>query len=197
MKGKVNVKKLTEIISAVLIVLCIVGIVGFVAYFTNGFTGDFKTFYVNIDGENVMGEKSNVLMNPNEPMKVDVKYALGFTSKDIKGYKVKLAPISDFDFMVDGETYSFAAVEDLEQGFLIEYGEESFSITPKGANMQELLQAIYPEHEVIVDATKIPNEDLFSITVYNKDETASVVLNCTIDVFTVEGVTLNEEEIVF
>ena len=196
MKGKVNVKKLTEIISAVLIVLCIVGIVGFVAYFTNGFTGDFKTFYVNIDGENVMGEKSNVLMNPNEPMKVDVKYALGFTSKDIKGYKVKLAPISDFDFMVDGETYSFAAVEDLEKGFDIVYEDEYFTITPKG-NMQDILQAIYAEHEVVVDPKVIPDEDLFSITVYDKDETASVVLNCAINVFTVVGITLDKEEIVF
>ena len=196
MKGKVNVKKLTEIISAVLIVLCIVGIVGFVAYFTNGFTGDFKTFYVNIDGENIMGEKSNVLMNPNEPMKVDVKYALGFTSKDIKGYKVKLAPISDFDFMVDGEVYSFAAVEDLEKGFTIVYEDEFFTITPKG-NMQDVLQAIYPEHEVMVDPKVIPDEDLFSITVYDKDETASVVLNCAINVFTVIGITLDKEEIVF
>ena len=196
MKGKVNVKKLTEIISAVLIVLCIVGIVGFVAYFTNGFTGDFKTFYVNIDGENIMGEKSNVLMNPNEPMKVDVKYALGFTSKDIKGYKVKLAPISDFDFMVDGEVYSFAAVEDLEKGFTIVYEDEYFTITPKG-NMQDVLQAIYPEHEVVVDPKAIPAEDLFSITVYDKDETASVVLNCAINVFTVIGITLDKEEIVF
>lgn len=196
MKGKVNVKKLTEIISAVLIVLCIVGIVGFVAYFTNGFTGDFKTFYVNIDGENIMGEKSNVLMNPNEPMKVDVKYALGFTSKDIKGYKVKLTPISDFDFMVDGEVYSFAAVEDLEKGFTIVYEDEYFTITPKG-NMQDVLQAIYPEHEVVVDPKVIPDEDLFSITVYDKDETASVVLNCAINVFTVIGITLDKEEIVF
>lgn len=196
MKGKVNVKKLTEIISAVLIVLCIVGIVGFVAYFTNGFTGDFKTFYVNIDGENIMGEKSNVLMNPNEPMKVDVKYALGFTSKDIKGYKVKLAPISDFDFMVDGEVYSFAAVEDLEKGFTIVYEDEYFTITPKG-NMQDVLQAIYPEQEVVVDPKVIPDEDLFSITVYDKDETASVVLNCAINVFTVIGITLDKEEIVF
>ncbi len=196
MKGKVNVKKLTEIISAVLIVLCIVGIVGFVAYFTNGFTGDFKTFYVNIDGENIMGEKTNVLMNPNEPMKVDVKYALGFTSKDIKGYKVKLAPISDFDFMVDGEVYSFAAVEDLEKGFTIVYEDEYFTITPKG-NMQDVLQAIHPEHEVVVDPKAIPDEDLFSITVYDKDETASVVLNCAINVFTVIGITLDKEEIVF
>lgn len=196
MKGKVNGIKLTEIISAGLIVLCIVGIVGFVAYFTNGFTGDFKTFYVNIDGENVMGEKSNVLMNPNEPMKVDVKYALGFTSKDIKGYKVKLAPISDFDFMVDGEVYSFAAVEDLEKGFTLVYEDEFFTITPKG-NMQDVLQAIYPEQEVMVDPKVIPDEDLFSITVYDKGETASVVLNCAINVFTVIGVTLNEEEIVF
>lgn len=196
MKGKVNGKKLTEIISAVLIVLCIVGIVGFVAYFTNGFTGDFKTFYVNIDGENVMGEKSNVLLNPNEPMKVDVKYALGFTSKDIKGYKVKLAPISDFDFMVDGEVYSFAAVEDLEKGFTIVYEDEFFTITPKG-NMQDVLQAIYPEQEVMVDPMFIPDEDLFSITVWDKDETISVVLNCSINVFTVIGITLDKEEIVF
>ena len=196
MKGKVNGKKITEIISAVLIVLCIAGIVGFVAYFTNGFTGDFKTFYVNIDGENVMGEKSNVMLSPNQPMKVDVKYALGFTSKDIKGYKVKLAPISDFDFMVDGETYSFAAVEDLAKGFTIVYEDESFTITLKG-NMQDILQAVYPEQEVLVDPMSIPDEDLFSITVWDKDETISVVLNCSINVFDVIGITLDKEEIVF
>ena len=196
MEGKASSKKIAEIISAVLIVLCIVGIVGFVAYFTNGFTGDFKTFYVSIDGENVMGEKSNVLLTPGEPKKVDVKYAMGFASKDIKGYKVKIVPKADFDFMVDGDTYSFAAEEDLEKGFIIRYEEESFTITAIG-KMQDILQALYPESEVTVDNSAIPNEDLFSIIVYNKDETMSVVLNCTVNVYDVGGVILDKEEIVF
>ena len=48
-----------KIISWVLIVLTLVAGVGAIAYFTGGFTGEFKTFYINVDGKDILTSASD------------------------------------------------------------------------------------------------------------------------------------------
>ena len=43
--------KATKIITYILLVLAVITVIGVIARFTNGFTSDFKTFYVTVDGE--------------------------------------------------------------------------------------------------------------------------------------------------
>ena len=200
MKGKVfnkiSGKKVAEIVTIILVICVIGGIIGFVAHFTNGFSGDFKTFYVTIDGEDVMSEKKEIVLQTTEPLKVDVKYTLGFANKDISGYSVKVVPIADFDFTAGGETYSFAAVEGLEKGFTIKEEESSFTIMPKG-DMKEILKAVYPDKQIGLDNNDIPEGDLFAIKVFAKDETVCVTLSCRLNVLTVESVSLDKGVIEF
>ena len=58
--------KATTIIAYVLIVLALVGVIGFIAKFTSGFTSDFKTFYVTIDGKDVMTEANHYAIGKSE-----------------------------------------------------------------------------------------------------------------------------------
>ena len=48
--------------------------VGAIAYFTGGFTSEFKTFYVTVDGKDIMTSASGYTISPSEPMKVDVMF---------------------------------------------------------------------------------------------------------------------------
>ena len=64
MSGKSVTLQAGRIITYVLIVLLLVGGVGFVAYFTNGFTDGFKSFYVSVNGENVLDAKTDVIISP-------------------------------------------------------------------------------------------------------------------------------------
>ena len=50
--------KAGKIIAYVLVVLALVSAIGFIAYFTGGFTSGFKTFYVEVDGKQVLTNAS-------------------------------------------------------------------------------------------------------------------------------------------
>ena len=45
---------MSKIILYALIILVLIGILGFIIYFTGGFTTDFTGFYATVDGKDVM-----------------------------------------------------------------------------------------------------------------------------------------------
>ena len=66
--------KTIRILSYALLGLLVVGVIGFVAYFTNGFKSDFKTFYINIDGKDVMESDGGYKVSKGKPIEIKVKY---------------------------------------------------------------------------------------------------------------------------
>lgn len=188
--------KLGKIIAYILIVCILVGAVGFLAYYTNGFTGGFKTFSVECNGKEVMTSASGFEMTKEEPLTVNVKYTFG--GEKVSGYSVKVVPNKlagkDFDFKVDDYLYSFQAEKDLSEGFDVEYGGNSFTIKPKG-NLTEVLQAIYPNN-VVEDCVQYSYENMFTLIVYSYDGNSSVLLNFSIPE-KVTGIELDKEVIVF
>ena len=197
-----NTAKITDImikvISYTLVVLAIAGIIGVVAYFTGGFTSGFKTFYLTIDGKDVLTSASGYSVDSENPLAVDVKYVFDFVSEEKTGYSVKVVPntgeVEDFEFTVDGQKQSFKAQKDLTAGFHIEYGEDSFTLTPIG-NLDEIIQAVYPTSEI--GGCDIPGYDnMFALIVTSYDGSASVtVYFCCPDKVT--GVGLDKESITF
>ena len=197
MSGKSVTLQAGRIITYILIVLLLVGGVGFVAYFTNGFTDGFKSFYVSVNGENVLDAKTDVIISPSAPLEVDVKYTFGRFSKKLTGYEVKVVPAADFTFTVDGATHSFANEEDLTGGFEIVEDDESFTLVPKGG-LGFIMSGVYPDSEVVVNKSSVPKDtDLFTVIVYSKDKKASVSIGCRLEDYDTEGVTLDEEAIEF
>lgn len=81
--------KIGQVVSYIVILLVIVAVIGVFAYFTNGFTSDFKTFYVSVNGKDVMASGNGYVVTPSEPLKVDVKYTFAFNKNETKGYSVK------------------------------------------------------------------------------------------------------------
>ena len=187
-----------KVVSYTLVVLAIAGIIGVVAYFTGGFTSGFKTFYLTIDGKDVLTSASGYSVDSENPLAVDVKYVFDFVSEEKTGYSVKVVPntgeVEDFEFTVDGQKQSFKAQKDLTAGFHIEYGEDSFTLTPIG-NLDEIIQAVYPTSEI--GGCDIPGYDnMFALIVTSYDGSASVtVYFCCPDKVT--GVGLDKESITF
>lgn len=70
--------KIGQVVSYIVILLVIVAVIGVFAYFTNGFTSDFKTFYVSVNGKDVMTTANGYVVTPQEPLSVDVKYTFAF-----------------------------------------------------------------------------------------------------------------------
>lgn len=190
--------KATKIISYVLIVLALVGVIGFIAKFTSGFTSDFKTFYVTIDGKDVMAEANHYAIGKNETMKVDVKYTFNSSNSEVNGYSVKIVPNTredkNFDFLVDGEVHSFYDIEDLSAGFIIEKSENSFTITPKG-ELTDILKAVYPEGEV-ADCAEYNHHNMFSLVITSYNGASTVIVNFAV-LREAEKVFFDQEAIVF
>ena len=190
--------KATKIISYVLIVLALVGVIGFIAKFTSGFTSDFKTFYVTIDGKDVMAEANHYAIGKSETMKVDVKYTFNSSSSEVSGYSVKIVPNTredkNFDFLVDGEVHSFYDIEDLSAGFIIEESETSFTVTPKG-ELTDILRAVYPEGEV-ADCSEYNHHNMFSLVITSYNGTSTVTVNFAV-LREAEKIFFDQEAIVF
>ena len=182
------------------IVLVAIIIVGVVARFTNGFTDDFKTFYIRVDGKEIMSNSGGYEITQSKPMQVEVKYTFSFATDENKGYNVKIVPNAadknqDFSFTVNGENRQFQAETDLTDGFGIEKSESSFKVTPKGENLTGVLQAIYPGLNTAHIEEKAYN-DMFALVVSSYNEKASVTIYFTLS-SKVTGIRLDKEAIVF
>ncbi len=193
-----STKTVGKIITYILIVLAAVGIIGVIARFTGGFTTDFKTFYLTVNGTDVMTTSDGYVITPNDPLTVDVKYTFASGEDEAQGYTVKVVPNQvkneDFDFTLNGDVYSFQAEKDLTAGFDIEYGDNSFIIKSKG-NLTDTLKAVYPSYEV-GDCEDKGYKDMFTLVVTSYNGKSSVMLNFTV-ASKVSGVTLDQEVIKF
>ena len=189
--------KIGQVVSYIVILLVIVAVIGVFAYFTNGFTSDFKTFYVSVNGKDVMTTANGYVVTPQEPLSVDVKYTFAFNQSETKGYSVKIVPNKadeNFDFSVDGETHNFGDEKDLSNGFIIEKKEKSFTVIPKGSTPQEILQAVYSDNEVICENKGY--NDMFTLIITSYNGESSVKLNFALE-RRVTGITFDREVIEF
>ena len=185
----------SNFISYILFFLIAIGLIGFLAHYTGGFTSSFKTFSIECDGKEISTSASGFETTVNKPLVVKVKY--NFDSK-ASGYSLKVVPNAlagkDFDFTLDGDVYSFQAERDLTEGFNVEYEEDSFTLTPKG-NLTEILQAIYP-NKVVEDCVQYGYKDMFTLVITSYNGEANVYLNFSVPEKVV-GVELSQEVIVF
>ena len=188
----------TKIILYVLIVLALIGVLGFIFYFTSGFTTDFTGFYVTVDGQDVLSTGNNFKTDYDHPMQVDVKYVFMSPGDEAKGYGVKVVPNpirdQDFDFKLNGDLYSFQAEDDLTAGFLIEAEDSSFTIRPKG-DLTAILSAVYPGY-TITNCTDKAYENMFTLVVTSYNGEAEVRINFTVT-DPIRGVILDKEVMEF
>ena len=187
-----------KVIGYILLVLVVVGVIGVIVYFTGGFTSDFKTFYVSVDGKDVLTSAGGYKISHEMPLTVDVKYTFGSAGSDVSGYSVKIVPHvvegKDFDFTLDDQVYSFQAETDLTAGFDIAREETSFTITPKGG-VTEVLRAVYPNNE-IGDCSDKGYEDMYALIVTSYNGSVSYRIAFSVGM-TVTGITLDPPSIVF
>ena len=184
-----------KVIVGIVLLMGIVAAIGCIAFFTNNFTEDFSTFYVEVNGEKVASSAGGYIVGGEESIVINVKDAN--PSKQDKGYIVSVIPKAgiDFEFTVDDEPKSFANEKDLTNAFEIVRDGNTVTLNAKG-NLEYILKAQYPDKTIRYDVNAINGEeDMFSLVVKNYDE-ATVTINFRVP-NTVCGVTLDPEEIIF
>ena len=188
----------SKIIIYVLIILTLIGICGFIVYFTGGFTTEFTGFYATVDGKDVMSTGNGFRIKADDSLEVEVKYVFTSPTDETQGYTVKVVPNAidgkDFDFTLNGDKYSYQSEKDLTAGFNIKQDKDSFTITPKG-NLTEILSAVYP-NDTVGDCADKAYENVFTLVVTSYNGKAEVRINFTVTE-TIRGVILDKEVIEF
>ena len=189
---------MSKIILYALIILVLIGIMGFIIYFTGGFTTEFTGFYATVDGKDVMSTGSGFRMKADDPLEVEVKYVFASPNDEAKGYTVKVVPNvidgKDFDFTLNGDKYAYQSEKDLTAGFNIKQEADSFTISPKG-NLNEILAAVYP-NDTVGDCTDKAYENMFTLVVTSYNGEAEVRIHFTVTE-SIRGVILDKEVIEF
>ena len=178
-----------KIISLAVVLLLIIAAVGFAAYFSNGFTSEFKTFYVECNGEKILNDKDYYEMSANEEYCFDVKYLFDVGNKENKlGYHVKILPHTT------KETYNYGAEGELTQAFEIEQADEYFTLKAT-KTVKGVLETLYPNKTIIVPELK-SKTPYFALVVSSEDYSAEITI-AFVSVVAVTGVTLDPDHIVF
>lgn len=192
-------RSFVNVFSYILIVLLILAICGGIVYFTNGLTTEFKSFYLIVNGEDILDDKGGIAVSANQSLKIEPKYVLGVFNKDLSGYsyEIKANPEANFSFNVGEDSYDFAGDNlDFSKCFSVVETETELTLTAKAGDIEHMLAYIFPDSEITIDGEVDYSKDLFLLTVKSYNEKASITLGLHY-ISGVSGITLDVTEIVF
>lgn len=195
-KGKTAAK----IIGIILVLLLLAGLVAIIYKFTNGFNEDFKTFYVEYGGEQILTTESEMHLTSGNTHRFDVKYTFDTENTEPKGYNVKVVPNAqrDFDFTVDGERYLYSKQGDMTAAFGLKKSDTYFEfVIPEDFSLEYALQSCYPDKEVIVPEEAVGTNAypyMLVISSYNDSVVYHIALSVGAEV---TGVTIDPSHIIF
>lgn len=194
-------KTVAKIIAYVAIALVVVLGVGLIYKFTNGFNEDFKTFYIEYDGKQILTEYNEMTLESGQKHQFTVKYTFDKEDAEPKGYSVKVIPNmeSDFDYEADGEKYLFSKISDFTSCFTITKSDTSFELEmPKEFNLQKALSIIHDGKQVAVpNDAEVKNPMPFCLVISSYNGKVTYKINFGVSSVTVKDVTLDKSEIVF
>lgn len=187
--------------------LAILAGVVFFAVFTNGFKGDFKEFYITVQGENehaeLVTESKDLDVYLYRKYRVEPKYIMNLLSKDKKlDYSVTVMPNvtedTDFEYSVERAQseyvrIKYSQVTDLSEVITLDIYDDYFEFEIDD-DLPAMLKKLYRTDNVqgvpsIVDSYK----PYITLRVYSADKMAYVTLRLSL----CNTVSLDKTQIVF
>lgn len=198
-----NKTKIVKIITSVLLALLLVGTMGVIAHFTNGFREDFKTFYVTYEGEDILSEKSGLELPRGEAHRFDVTYIFEDLDKEEepRGYSVEIVSNvekgKEFEYTVDGEKISYVDGMYLTNVFQIDKQDTYFTLTlPEDISLKKILESVYEKDVEVPNDVEATEPYLYTLVVSSYDESVTYHIDFAFYIG-VTGVTLDKSEVVF
>lgn len=187
--------KVAKIITGVIIVLVVALVVGLVFKFTNGFNEDFKTFYLEQDGKQILTSETQVAFVQGEQYRYEVKYTFDSGKSEPKGYNVKVVPNGKIklSFKADGKQYMYADAKELTSAFGIKKEANAFTLSvPKELTLKSVLEKVYGKTVEVEE----PKGYLYTLVVSSYNEKVTYKINFGLSI-NVEGIELDKNGIVF
>ena len=178
---KKKTKAFSKVIAFILVILLLFAGIGLIYKFTNGFNENFKTFYVEYNGKQILAENSEIELFRGQSYLFDVHYT--FDRKDSeRGYSVRIVPNSatDFDFTVDGELYSWSGdVPELSDVFRLKKENTCFSFYIRlGMTLQTVLDGLYAGKNIkVANVVELEKQSLYTLVVSSYNENVVYKIN--------------------
>ena len=189
-----------KVIGIILVLLLVAGLVAVIYKFTNGFNEDFKTFYVEHNGEQILTTDSEMTFTEGKTHRFDVKYTFDTGQTEARDYSVEIVPNAeqDFEYTVDGEPYLYSKAGDLSAAFGLKKQKSYFEITLReDMTVQSVLETVHPGQQVEVPGTAADENPFpYALIVgsYNGNVSYRIAFSVGMDV---TGITLDPPSIVF
>lgn len=173
-------KTFAKIIGYGLVILLVAAAIGLTYKYTNGFNEDFKTFYIEHNGKQILTTESKMTFEPDTIQRFDVKYTFDKADAEPKDFNVKIVTnlTRDFDFTVDDEKYLFSKVGDITAVFETVKGDTYFELyLPQSSSFAEVLKKAYNGKTVSVPSNAEANNPYpfkLQISSYNDKVTYNV-----------------------
>ena len=198
-----NKTKIVKIITSVLLALLLVGTMGVIAHFTNGFREGFKTFYITYAGEDILSEKSKLELSRGEEHRFDVTYIFEDLNEETepKGYSVEIVSNiekgKEFEYTVNGEKITYVDGMYLTNVFQIDKQDTYFTLTlPEDISLVKVLESVYEKDVEVLNNVEATEPYLYTLVVSSYDESVTYHIDFAFYIG-VTGVTLDKSEVVF
>lgn len=194
MKAGKSISVAVKIIIAVVVFALLAGIVGLAHRLTNGFSTPIKNFYLQC-GEQVITRDTELYVCLDKPLVIEPKYMLD-KMNSATGYSYRIvakeSENTEFDYVVNGESYGFTAGNDFTDVFSVESSDTSLTLTndfEADNPVYEVLRRYYNAAEItgseISDYDEIPYFDL-QIYSYDKSEMYTIGLLFPVNITGIE-----------
>lgn len=191
------VKSTSKILSWILIALLAAGLFGCVIYFTRGLTRDFSTVYLEIDGKRYLSGDT-VQVESKTETRFQVRYVLGSIAEQVGSeFSVRILSTDDksmnFDYFVNGKSYSFVGALDLSSGCNLKQFDSYFTIC-LSTELSDILKAVYVNQSVECPDISLIGDKYLRVVVTVGDVTMIFPLQVA---DRVTDVTLSPDKVVF
>lgn len=200
-----SVKKNNTVVRALtwaLIILMLVGVVGFFALFTNGFKSGLRTFYINYGGDTYTVNRTELTLPYDSDLQFDIRRLDGKASVE-DAYTVRIIPgvteKTDFIYTVDGEEHRFSEIDDLTAAFDVTQNGSTVTLNlPRSITVAEVLETVYPGQSVSVpDGLDTATAAYFAFYVATEDGKSEMELTFRTAERPVENVTFEQKGVIF
>lgn len=205
-------RTLAKAITAVAVLTLVVGAIAVIYKYTNGFNEEFKTFYIEYNGQKILTNDVKYEFEPNVEYRFDVKYTFEQSNAKPLDYNVRIIPnaANDFDFTADDRIYKYSKAKELTTAFSVDKHETYFTLVfTQEQTLTKVLGSVYGTDRIILPSDlddKCPMPYTLVVSSYNDSVRFNIrfriagVSNNGKDVtggFEIDGITLDPDGIIF
>lgn len=171
------------ILSSFIILLLVVGVVGFLFIFTENFTTPLKNFYVTCGNDNFISDRENFDIVVGKEYKFEITTNINVSGTDAK-YIVSVVPnetsTTTFSYSVDGMEYNYFEIGTLTKCFTITTCNDYFTFKAQ-SDLLDMLK-LYHGTDAVENVPTAIDSDLpyFRLVVQSGDKTETININFNI-----------------